>query len=226
MYRIATSCPDMSDVRGNAQAVIAATRAVSSRKNLLITARSGTGAMMLARRLPGLMAALSDKAREVLTDRYRKLRFLSDEEVFPAGPPPLRAPHYSISEAALVGTRSRPGELGLGAFGLLYLDEVAEFRFTALHSLARAISAMGPESPLIVAGTWPCPCGMRGNPTRACTCSEQSLKHYKEHEDKVASLLNLEIRTEMLSLSLAELRDAPPGTSSAELRAGVLGMVP
>ena len=216
----------MSDVRGNPEAVCAATRAIALRKNLLITSQPGLGTTMLARRLPGVMASLSDAAREQLTDRYRKLRFLGDEESFPAGPPPFRAPHHTVSEPALVGTRSRPGELGLAAFGILYLDEVAEFRFTALHSLARAISAMGPERPLIVASTLPCPCGMRGNPTRACTCSERSLKHYKEHEDKVTSLLNLEICTTMRPVSLAELRDAPPGTSSAHLRAGVLGMVP
>ena len=183
--------PDISDVRGQEHAKRAIEVAAAGAHNLLMAGPPGSGKTLLARSLPSILPSMTaDEALDVTT-------IYSVAGHLPSGTPmiserPFRAPHYTISNAGLVGggVNPRPGEITLSHRGILFLDELPEFGHASLEVLRQPIEdkvvtisrAQGtttfPANFMLVAAMNPCPCGYSGDPEHACSCSPSAVSRY------------------------------------------------
>ncbi|MEZ4400652.1 MAG: YifB family Mg chelatase-like AAA ATPase [Kofleriaceae bacterium] len=231
--RAAPAAPvDLADVRGQLVARSALEVAVAGGHNLMLVGPPGIGKSMLARRIPSILPPMShDEALEV-TKVYSAIG---------AAPPglvserPFRAPHHSVSAAALLGGGSvpRPGEITLAHHGVLFLDELPEFQRSTIESLRQPLEdrevVIGrahatlrfPAGFLFVAAANPCPCGWAGSRLRECTCSAAAVERYRGRMS--GPLLDrIDLQVHVPPVTLAELRGAAPGESSSAVRARVV----
>lgn len=150
-------------------AVKRAARHVDDRRSFALSGPPGTGKTMLARRLVGLLSVDDEQVAE-MRGVYRALGM--------KGPtlPPFRAPHHTISGAALAGRFG--GEAELARYGVLFLDEIVEFPRSSLESLRHYLGGMGEGRPVVVASTNPCPCGFAKSTVRECACSVAAIGKY------------------------------------------------
>lgn len=187
-----TPGPDLGEVRGQAAVRRALEIAAAGGHHLLLIGPPGAGKSMLARRLPGLLPPPTDEeAIEVAT--IASAAGLPTPGSLAAITRPFRAPHHTASAAAMVGGGRpvRPGEVTLAHGGVLFLDELPEFRRDVIETLrttmengcvvvARAHARVEmPARPLIVAAMNPCPCGYDGDPQRLCTCAQDRVDRYR-----------------------------------------------
>lgn len=185
------AAPDMTDVRGQPELKLALELAAAGGHNLLMCGPPGSGKTMLARRLPGILPAMTFSESLEVTKVYSVLGLLNEGHAL-VRERPFRAPHHTLSDAGLVGggPMARPGELSLAHHGVLFLDELPEFRRNVLEvlrqpleegviHLARANQNLTyPCRVMLVAAMNPCPCGYFNVPGHTCTCPEHRVFDY------------------------------------------------
>jgi magnesium chelatase family protein len=194
----------------------------------------GGGKTLLARLLPTILPPLTFEEAIETTAIYSVAGLVELEKGI-VTTRPFRSPHHSVSEAGLVGGGDvpRPGEVSLAHNGVLFLDELAEFRRDALESLrgpledgrvciARAKArAYFPAHPLLVAATNRCPCGNLGHPARPCRCSPKARRAYLGRLS--GPLLDrIDVHVALPPVDVGALVSGVPGESSASVRERVL----
>ena len=221
---------DLVEVRGQLQARRALEVAAAGGHNLLMVGSPGAGKTMLARRLPSILPAPTREEALEASQLHSVAGLLTGRGLLRSRP--FRAPHHSISTAGLLGggtTVFRPGEASLATHGVLFLDELTEFRRDAIEALRQPLedgrvivtraagSVEFPARFTLVAAANPCPCGYHGDQRRHCRCPDHRVQQYRQ---KLSGPLldRIDLRLRVPRLTKEELLGADGGESSARVR--------
>lgn len=227
---------DFADLKGQPALRRAVEVAVAGAHNLLIIGPPGSGKSMAAKRIPTIMPPPThEEYLEILCIHSIAGRTVRGP-LWPRDRRPFRAPHHTVSDAALLGGGAipGPGEISLAHHGVLFLDELPEFRRSVLQVLRqpledgevsisrRAAKLTFPSVFMLIAAMNPCPCGYLGDPKHRCRCTPLQIERYRSRVG--GPLLDrIDIHIEAPALSISELRSAQPGESSEAIRKRVLG---
>jgi len=227
------SVGDFSEIKGQHALRRAVEVAAAGGHNLLIIGPPGAGKSMVAKRIPAILPDPTlDESLEILSIHSAAGQTLGGSRGF--GRRPVRTPHHTISDVGLLGggTIPGPGEISLAHHGVLFLDELPEFKRSALEvlrqpledgivSISRSAGKVTlPCSFMLVAAMNPCPCGYLGDSKHECRCSPAQIQRYRARIS--GPLLDrIDLHIEAPALSIAELREEKHGESSADIRARV-----
>lgn len=231
---------DFSDVRGQYKVRRAVEVAAAGGHNMLMIGPPGAGKSMIAKRIPSILPPLTlEEALETtkihsVVGLTNKRKGVSSALIVQR---PFRSPHHTITDTALVGggINPHPGEISLAHNGVLFLDELPEYKRSALEVMRQPLEDRHitvsrtketvdyPASFMLVAAMNPCPCGHYGenNPAHPCTCTPGQIHRYMS---KISGPLldRIDIQCEIEAVPYDQLRDTQPGESSAIMRERVL----
>lgn len=221
---------DFAEVKGQGHVKRALEVAAAGGHNLLMIGPPGSGKSMMAQRLPTILPDMTfEEALETTKIHSICGKLTMDTPLVAARP--FRSPHHTISDAGLIGggTIPIPGEVSLAHHGVLFLDELPEFKRSALEALrqplengdvtiSRAAMAVSfPSRFMLAAAMNPCPCGHATNPEKECACTPPLIRKYR---GRISGPLmdRIDIHIEAPAVKYTELAQAAPGEPSAAIR--------
>lgn len=222
--------PDLCEVAGQLTARRALEIAAAGEHHMLLSGPPGSGKTMLAERVPSVLPRLSEGEAVEVTKIYSVAGLLREEGGL-IERRPFRSPHHTVSDAALIGggRLPKPGEVSLAHRGVLFLDEVTEFRRSALEVLRQPLvdrrvqvsrvrgSATFPADFTLVATMNPCPCGYLGDAGKDCVCTPLAVERYRSRLS--GPLLDrIDLHVSVPRLPVEALRGEASSESSAAVR--------
>lgn len=225
--------PDFADAKGQENVKRAMEVAAAGGHNILLVGPPGAGKSMMSKRLPGIFPDMTREEILSSTEIY-SVSGLTGKNNPIISTRPFRSPHHTVSAAAMAGggTNPRPGEISLAHNGVLFLDELPEFKKDVLEVLRQPLedsevtvsrvagSVTYPADFMLVCAMNPCKCGWYGHPSGRCRCSANEVRSY--HSRISGPLLDrIDIIVEAPALEYEELKNRAPAESSKEIKARV-----